>query len=189
MKLAGLDFETANGRSGSICAAGCAILDDGVVTERNEWLVCPHRGYRWMRPDFTDVHGLTYWDVCDCEEFCAIWPELQRMLISAECVIIHNAPFDLGHLRSVLELYKLPPVEFDYADSLAISRQLFPELASHSLDVMAEHFGIVFHHHDAVEDAMACASIAARTGIPNDLIRHFSTTEELLSDKDVTEQT
>ena len=175
MRLAGLDFETANGRIGSICAAGCAILDNGVVMERREWLVCPHKGYRWMRPDFTDIHGLSYWDVRDCEEFCAVWPELRRMLLAADCVVIHNSRFDLGHLRSVLSLYGQPPVAFDYVDSLQISRRLFPDMASHSLDAMAERFGIVFHHHDALEDAMACAAIVARTGIPDGCLRHFST--------------
>ena len=50
-------------------------------------------------------------------------------------------------------------------------------MESHSLDAMAEHFGIVFRHHDALEDAAACAGIVARTGIPDGLRRHFSTTE------------
>ena len=57
MKLAGLDFETANGKSGSICAAGCAVLEDGIVVDRREWLICPHKGYRWMRADFTGSMG------------------------------------------------------------------------------------------------------------------------------------
>ena len=175
MKLAGLDFETANDKNGSICAAGCAVLDNGVLTERKEWLVYPHIGYRWMCPDFTKIHGISYWDVCDCSEFDHIWPELQRMLLSADCVVIHYAPFDLRHLRSVLSLYELPPVEFDYTDSVDVSRKLFPEMPSHSLDAMAEHLGIVFQHHDALEDAMACASIIARTGIPEGYLRHFST--------------
>ena len=95
------------------------------------------------------------------------------MLQSAECVVIHNARFDLSQLRSVLELYGLPPVEFDYTDSLAITRRLFPEMPHHSLDVMAEHFGIRFRHHNACEDAIACARISAYFGIPADLRRHF----------------
>ena len=173
MKLAGLDFETANKRDGSLCAAGCAILDDGVVTASKEWLVFPHKGYRWMAN--TNIHGLTYWDVCHCAEFNCIWPELEQMLTSADCVIIHYAPFDLKQLRNVLALYELPPVEFDYADSVFICRHLFPEMRSHSLDVMAERFGIVFQHHNALEDATACASIIARTGIPEGYLRHFST--------------
>jgi DNA polymerase-3 subunit epsilon len=131
-----------------------------------------------MRPDFTDIHGLSYWDVCDCDEFGGIWPELRRMLLSADCVIIHNAGFDLGHLRSVLALYEQPPVAFDYADSLLISRRLFPDMPSHSLDSMAAHFGIVFQHHDALEDAIACARIVAQTGIPEGCLRHFTTGEE-----------
>ncbi len=178
MKLAGLDFETANCKRGSICAAGCAVLDDGIVIEKSEWLICPHHGYRWMRPDFTEIHGLTYRDVRNRPEFSEIWTEMRRMLLSADCVIIHNAPFDLGHLRSVLSLYELPPVEFDYADSAVISRRFFPGLTSHALDAMAEHFGIRFQHHNALEDAAACAGITHRTGIPEDLIRHFSTFEE-----------
>ncbi|MBO7620925.1 MAG: hypothetical protein J6T06_10460, partial [Victivallales bacterium] len=56
-----------------------------------------------------------------------------------------------------------------------VSRKLFPEMPSHSLDAMAERFGIVFQHHDALEDAMACASIIARTGIPEGFRQHFST--------------
>ena len=174
MILAGLDFETANRKSGSICAAGCALLEDGIVTQGREWLICPHEGYRWMNPGFTRVHGLRYWDVCQCPEFSEIWRELRRMLLWAECVVIHNARFDLGHLRSVLELYELPGLEFDYVDSWLVSRKLFPEMPSHSLDSMAAHFGIAFQHHDALEDARTCASIVAKTGIPDGCVKHFA---------------
>ena len=175
MKLVGLDFETANKKIGSICAAGCAVLEDGVVRESREWLLCPHQGYRWMQPNFTQIHGLHYWDVRNCPEFPDIWPEMRQLLISADCVVIHNAPFDLGHLRSVLELYELPPLEFDYADSLRISRRLFPEMSSHSLDAVAGRFGISFQHHNALEDARACAQVLFHTGISKSDIRHFST--------------
>ena len=34
MKLCGIEFETANSSSGSICAAGAALLEDGVALER-----------------------------------------------------------------------------------------------------------------------------------------------------------
>ena len=174
MRLTGLDFETANYYDGSICAAGCAHVEDGVVTVRHEWLVCPHVGYRWMLPQFTEIHGLRFTDVCHCGEFPTIWPEMRRMLQESDCVVIHNAPFDLRHLRAVLGLYGLEPVEFDYADSLTISRRLLPELPRHSLDRVADHFNIVFQHHDALEDAIACATIVSRLGIPADARRHFT---------------
>ena len=178
MRLAGLDFETANRRSGSICAVGCALIEDGAVTGCREWLLCPHAGYRWMLPEFTAIHGLTYWNVKDCPEFPAVWSELQQMLVSADCVIIHHAPFDLGHLRSVLTLYQLPPVAFHYADSLQITRQLLPEMPSHSLDAVAAKFGIAFHHHHAQEDAAACAMIIDRIGIPSGAVELFCTRKD-----------
>ncbi|NMA46542.1 MAG: hypothetical protein GX945_08275 [Lentisphaerae bacterium] len=178
MKLAGLDFEMANRKDGSICAAGCAVLTDGVLTDSREWLIHPHPGYRWMLPEFTEIHGLNYWDVKDRPEFPAIWPDLQQMLLSADCVIIHYAPFDLRQLRSVLALYELPPVEFAYADSVFICRKLFPDMKSHALSAMADHFGIRFQHHNALADAMTCAGIIAQTGIPDGFIRHFSTAQQ-----------
>lgn len=48
MILAGLDFETANGNAGSICAAGCAVLEDGIPIERKRWLIRPHCSMDWM---------------------------------------------------------------------------------------------------------------------------------------------
>ena len=38
---------------------------------------------------------------------------------------------------------------------------------------MAEHFGITFQHHDALEDAETCAKIASRLKIPEIFICRF----------------
>ncbi len=173
LRLAGLDFETANRGSGSICAAGCALVESGAVADCREWRLCPPPGLRWMLPEFTAIHGLSYWDVRDCPEFPDVWPELLPMLLSADCVIIHNAPFDLGHLRSVLRIYQLSPVAFQYADSLQITRQLLPEMHSHRLDAVARQFGIAFQHHKASEDAAACAMIIDQIGLPPASLRWF----------------
>ncbi len=176
MILAGLDFETANCKWGSICSAGCALLEDGEALYQREWLICPACGYRSMQ--FTHVHGLSYWDVRNEAEFPQIWDELRSKLLSADAVVIHNARFDLKHLRSVMAIYDLPPVEFNYVDSLSVCRRLFREMKSHTLDTMAEHFGITFQHHNALEDAAACAAIIYRTGIPDGFVKHFDSSEQ-----------
>ena len=165
MRLAGLDFETANGSAGSICAAGCGILHDGEPAEMREWLVRPHPSLDWMDPFCFRVHGISSSDLRGADEFPAIWPELRDMLLSADYVVIHNAPFDLGHLRAVLGLYGLPPVRFPYVCSLAASRRALPELASHSLNCVAAYFGIGFRHHNALEDALTCTKILHEIGI------------------------
>ena len=173
MKLAGLDFETANQHFGSICSAGCAVLEDGEIVEKGEWLIRPHRRLDRMHGACYAVHGISWYDLRDAPEFSAVWPVLRRMLVNADAVVMHNAPFALGHLRGVLTLYGLPSVSFDYACSLALSRAFLPELESHALDAVAAHFGIEFCHHDALEDAAACAAVAHRLGIPENFLRRF----------------
>ena len=173
MRLAGLDFETANRASGSICSAGCAVLEDGAVVEKQEWLIRPHRTLDRVIGAFYAVHGISWYDLRGAPEFPAIWPVLRRILTESDMVVAHNAVFDLTHLRSVLELYGLPSAGFDYVCSLAVSRHLLPELGSHSLDAVAAHLGHEFRHHDALEDAIACATIVHRLGIPENFVRRF----------------
>ena len=173
MKLVGLDFETANPRNGSICAAGITIMQNGEIIEKREWLIRPHRTLDWMLPAFTEIHGIGYYDLRRSPEFFEIWPAIKNLIERGECVVIHNAAFDLRHLHAVMDIYHMPPFSFDYICSLAVCRNLFPEMNSHSLDVMAKHFNIEFQHHDALEDAIACATIVSQIGIQLNLIKRF----------------
>ena len=173
MKLTGLDFETANGSPGSICAVGCAVLEDGVVTERREWLVRPHKSLDHVAAVCYRVHRIGWYDLREAPEFPAVWPVLSHMLEAAECVVLHNAPFDLGHLQAALALYRLPAIRFPYVCSLAVSREKHPELRSHSLDAMASFFEHDFRHHDALEDAVACAHIIFRMKFEEKDVRMF----------------
>ncbi len=173
MKLIGLDFETANPCNGSICAAGAALLDNGLVTDKREWLIRPHKSIDWMMERFTKIHGIGYYDLRSAPEFCEIWFSLEKFLLTGDVVVIHNASFDLRHLRAVLQFYELPGIGFDYVCSLELSRKMFPEMASHSLDKMVARFGHGFQHHDALDDAIACAVIASHTGVPEEFKRRF----------------
>ena len=89
-----------------------------------------------------DIHGIYYEDLRESPEFTEVWQSVKQLLISADCVVIHNAPFDLRHLRNILSLYNLPSVSFDYICSLQLCRYHFPEAHSHSLNCMADMFGI-----------------------------------------------
>ena len=173
MKLCGLDFEIANSCNGSICSVGVAIVENGVVLERKEYLIKPHKSLDWMSKFCRDIHGITYEDLRESPEFSEVWQSVKLLLISADCVVIHNAPFDLRHLHNVLSLYNLPSVSFDYVCSLKLCRYHFPELPYHSLADMAEKFGITFQHHDALEDAETCAKIASHLEIPENFICRF----------------
>ena len=173
MKLCGLDFETANSCNGSICSVGVAIVENGEVLERKEYLIKPHKSLDWMSIFCRDVHGISYEDLRESPEFPEIWQCVRQLLVSADCVVIHNAPFDLRHLHKVLEIYNLPSISFHYLCSLKLCRYHLPELSGHGLADMAEHFGITFQHHDALEDAETCAKIASQLKIPENFICRF----------------
>ena len=49
-------------------------------------------------------------------------------------IVAHNAQFDMNFLNSECEKCSLPPVKNKVADTLKLSRLIFPDFASHKLD-------------------------------------------------------
>lgn len=175
MKLIGLDFETANWNAGSICSVGLALVEDGNVVETRDWRVRPHSSMNWVSPRFTEIHGITHYDLKDAPEFMEIWPLMSAFVMQGDYVVIHNAPFDLHHLRAAIKLYAVPGIQFPYVCSLRVSRKALPSLGSYKLDAVANHLGFTFKHHDALEDAITCARIVGQVGIPEGLRSSFQT--------------
>jgi DNA polymerase III subunit epsilon len=159
MTITSLDFETANRSRVSICAAGLAVFENGVLTESPYWLVRPPKGKGWFREDFIECHGLTHLDVLDAPEFPAIAPELLERLTRADIVIAHKASFDIGHLRATLDHFGLACPEFDYVCTCTLARRIWPDLPDHTLGTLAAHIGHEFHHHHAQSDAEAAGQV------------------------------
>jgi DNA polymerase-3 subunit epsilon len=159
MTITSLDFETANYSRVSICAAGLAVFENGMLSEAPHWLVRPPKGHGWFREDFTEIHGLTRLDVQDAPEFSAIAPELLDRLIRSDVVIAHNAQFDLGALQATLDHFGLPCPEFDYLCTCRVARRVWPDLPNHRLDTLAAHIGHEFQHHNAQSDAEAAGRV------------------------------
>lgn len=153
MNFSVLDFETANSSDASICAAGVAVFEDGQLVKSQQWLIRPPQGHGFFWPSFIEVHGLTWFDVCDKPEFPAIWPDLLRTLNRTDVVIAHNAAFDMRKLAGVLQHFGLPNPGLAYLCSLQLSRRVWPELPGHGLNDLANHIGHAFQHHQAQDDA------------------------------------
>lgn len=77
-------------------------------------------------------------------------------------------PLDMGVLASSIATYGLPTCTFAIGDTVPLSVKLWPNLENHKLNTVAEALGFDFHHHQALDDARACAYIvhAALTKIP-----------------------
>ena len=157
MNFASIDFETANYSDASICAAGIAVFENDKLAESPYWLVRPPKGRRWFQ--FTECHGLSWYDVQNAPDFSAIAPEILTRLARADIVIAHNAPFDMRKLRGTLAHFGIPCPSFDFLCTLKLSRQVWPELPNHDLKALAMHIGLEFQHHHAQADAESAGCV------------------------------
>ncbi|EMY34681.1 DNA polymerase III subunit alpha [Arthrobacter crystallopoietes BAB-32] len=158
IEFTAIDFETANGFRGSPCSVGLSKVRDGKVVEEASWLMRPPEGFDHFDPRNVQIHGITAGMVADQPRFCDVFPEIAGF-IGADLLVAHNAAFDLGVIRSALEVSELAGPAYDYACTVILSRRSY-SLVSYSLPFVAEAAGVPLqNHHDAVEDARACAGI------------------------------
>jgi DNA polymerase-3 subunit epsilon len=158
MNFVAIDFETAKYSPESACSVGLAKYRDGILTDTFYSLIRPPELY--IRPDFTEIHGLTVEDVRDAPRFADIWETCLLPFIDGLPLAAHNAPFDMGVLKAVLLWYELSMPRLKYFCTLRLSRRAWPELKSHALTRLGEHFGIVYDAHNALDDAKTCGAIA-----------------------------
>lgn len=157
MTILAIDFETANERRDSACAVGLAWIEGDRIVRRESRLIRPPQ----MRfsPGNIRVHGILPADVRDKPGFGEAMAEFLPDLAGG-LVLAHNASFDIGVLRASLAGAGLPVPPLTYLCTLQIARKVFPHPAGCGLGKVAARLGIRFEHHDAGEDAYACAAIA-----------------------------
>jgi DNA polymerase III subunit epsilon len=134
-----IDFETSDYSRESACSVGLVKYQDGKAVDTYYSLIRPPVLY--IRPDFTDIHGLTIDDVKDAPVFADLWDSAIKPFIGGFPLVAHNAPFDMGVLHAVLECYKLAVPKLPYFCTLALARRTWPGFQSYSLSVLAEKFG------------------------------------------------
>lgn len=154
-----IDVETANFESSSICAIGAVKVENGLIVDTKYSLVRPepdYYSYRCVR-----VHGITSQDTFDAPSFGRVWQSWAPWL-DGYTLVAHNAAFDSKCIASACEIYGLPVPE-DWRCTLVAARRKISRfvLPSKSLDSLCDFFGIPLeHHHNALDDALACAKLA-----------------------------
>lgn len=156
MKVATLDFETANSQRHSACALGITLIDDQQITHSNYWLFKPLGGFDYMN---TMIHGITPSDVYNKPTFAQSWPEIKDY-INGRLLIAHNAAFDMSVLRKTLGAYGIETPKARYSCTMRMAKSLWPKHYNHKLDTLCDYFGFKLDHHNAASDALACARIS-----------------------------
>ena len=170
--FAAIDFETANSERTSVCSVGVVIVRDGEIIDSFYSLIQPEPNYyNWF---CTQVHGLCREDTEESPVFPKVWKEVEKRIILSDedaqklgCpylpLVAHNKAFDEGCLKAVFQCYQMDYPDYEFYDTLWASRRVMPYLENHQLQTVARACGYCLeHHHHALADAEACATIAMK---------------------------
>ncbi|MBQ9086545.1 MAG: PolC-type DNA polymerase III [Clostridia bacterium] len=138
-----------------ITEIGAVKIRGGEVLERYNTFVNPECS---IPEEITKLTSITDEMVADARTIGEVLPEFLAF-VGDRLMIAHNADFDTGFLRVAAQEQGFP-FENAYLDTVALSRYLNPELKSHKLNILAEHYNLGdFHHHRACDDAEMLAMI------------------------------
>lgn len=158
-----IDFETANQFKNSACSVGLVRFINGKEVDSVSALIHPAKMF--FIQEWTDtIHGISYEDVRNEPYFPEIWQTIVMPFIEKTPnvpIVAHNANFDMGIIKECCDYYGMNIPDLKYFDSLPISRKTWPELQSHKLTSLGDHFGIIYKAHDALEDSRTCGEIVA----------------------------
>ena len=147
LETTGLDF-----MNNGITEIGAVKLVGGKITEQFTTLVKPDYP---ITEENISITGITPEMVKDSPKIGAVIPDFMKFIDGA-VLVAHNADFDMKFVKRFAgaEGYE---VKNKVLDTVEIARAKLPFLKRHDLHTLADHFGIVFHHHRALSDSYATA--------------------------------
>ncbi|HHT66088.1 MAG: PolC-type DNA polymerase III [Caldicoprobacterales bacterium] len=152
-----LDIETTglDAVNNEIIEIGAVKIQGRKITDRFQSFVAPVRS---IPAHITELTGITQDMVKDA-------PPIEQVLTNffAFCgdaaLVAHNASFDIGFLRGKARPLGIA-LNHPIVDTLALSRELLPELKRFKLNLVADHLGIQLkNHHRAADDAEVAGRI------------------------------
>lgn len=141
-----------------ITEIGAVKVRDGEIIDRFSTFTNPGRP---IPPNIVKLTGIT-------DEMVAAAPDNTTVVrqfldfCGDAALCAHNAPFDVSFIRHTAKQngWGFEPTVID---TLTLARNLYPELRSHKLNIVADHLGVSLeNHHRAVHDAEATALILLR---------------------------
>ena len=145
-----LDIETTglSFRTEKITEIGAVRVKNGEIVDTFETFVNPEIP---IPQRIVEITNITDDMVKEADTIDKVMPKFLEFIGDLK-LVAHNADFDIGFLKYNAENLGLE-MNNEYIDSLALSRQLYPEFKKHKLGILAEKFGIdVENAHRALDD-------------------------------------
>lgn len=161
MKIAAIDFETANRYPSSVCAIGVAIMEEGRMLKPYYSLIRPEENVFFFDAINISIHGIQKEDVIDAPSFDEVYKDIEKLTEGA-LFTAHNARFDMTCLSKTCRNLGMQVPEISYFDTLALFRRMFPDMAHHRLNDMCDRLHIPLNHHNACSDATGALMIVQR---------------------------
>ncbi|ALC06295.1 hypothetical protein CDES_09535 [Corynebacterium deserti GIMN1.010] len=159
LSFVGFDVETANDDWGSICQIGLVKYIDGVEESSVSWLCTPPDVFNHFNEINIGIHGITPEMVADQPSFADRLPKMVEFVGDLP-LVAHNAQFDFTALFRACAASGIDVPNLVYGCSLTLARNEKLQVTNHKLPTVASHLGFELkNHHDATEDARACAAI------------------------------
>ncbi|HBF38455.1 MAG TPA: exonuclease [Firmicutes bacterium] len=144
-----IDFETATNVRWSVCQVGLVRVENANIVDTYSSLIQPpdNRYVRWN----TAIHGISSMITRESPTFPEIWEKIKGF-IENQLVVAHNVNFDADCLKQTLRYYNLEIPDFT-VDCTYQKTGASLDKACQALEINLDN------HHDALEDAVACANI------------------------------
>lgn len=156
MEFVSVDVETANANMSSICQIGLVQFRDGIETGCQKFLVNPET---WFDAMNIQIHGIRDEDVVGQPIYTEIFDQIAES-VEGKILVCHTH-FDRVALKQASQKYSLNELNCQWLDSARVSRRTWDQFAKkgYGLKNIANHLGIEFKHHDALEDARTAGKI------------------------------
>lgn len=160
MQFVAVDVETANSDLSSICQIGVAVFREGLYVDSWSSLVDPQDDFDGFN---VAIHGIDE----EMVKGAPTWPEVAGKLreLLTNVVAASHTPFDRTATSLACEKHGLGPFTCQWLDTARVVRRAWPDrfaAKGYGLDNVAQFLGIVFKHHDALEDARAAGEVLCK---------------------------
>ncbi|MBR5542957.1 MAG: PolC-type DNA polymerase III [Oscillospiraceae bacterium] len=138
-----------------IIEIAAAVLKNGEVCDKFQTYVNPNCA---IPEKITELTGITNATVANAPEIGAALRDFLNF-VDGRPFVAHNAEFDIGFIQQACAELSIE-YDFNYIDTLELSRKLLPDIKNHKLDTVARALKLPkFEHHRALDDSVTDALI------------------------------